>query len=203
MTGYESTPSSRSGSPTPSELQEIEDDPSLAVGQKKVQRPVYLAQLGAMIRGPTGPTDSSAGEEADKVEMALNCAEELIRKKRDFGTELEENAVNIAYGLVGLQDNFDLPEFESKRQNALNALVACCPRIAAPCIIEEFFKNQYSTNQRYVILNALAFGARELAALTIPPSANTPSFPSKRLPGPLHQKYITDGSSNTATVLNC
>ncbi|KAL0579959.1 telomere binding protein [Marasmius crinis-equi] len=200
MAGYDSPPSSRSASPTPSELQEIENDPSLAVGAKKIQRPVYLAQLGNMIRGPTGTTDGSANEEADKIEMALNCAEELIRKKKDFGTELEENAVNIAYGLVGLQDNYNLPDFDRKRQNALNALVACCPRKAAPCIIEEFFKNQYSTDQRYVILNALALGGRELASLTIPPAANTSSFPSKRLSLPLHQKYITDSSSNTALV---
>ena len=48
------------------------------------------------------------------------------------GTELEENADNLVYGLVALQDNFDLEGFEEKRQGALTALVACCPRKAAP-----------------------------------------------------------------------
>ena len=43
-----------------------------------------------------------------------------------------ENAVNLVYGFVGLQDNFDLEAFDVKRQGILNALVACCPRIAAP-----------------------------------------------------------------------
>ena len=60
-------------------------------------------------------------------------------------------------------------------------------------IIQEFFKNQYSTDQRFVALNALALGARELASLPIPPSRVPPErtvFPSKMLPGPLHRKYI-------------
>ena len=66
-------------------------------------------------------------------------------------------------------------------------------------MIEEFFKNQYSTEQRFAILNALALGARELAGLPVP---GTPllqdthlqriAFPTKRLPHALHQKYITE-----------
>lgn len=44
----------------------------------------------------------------------------------------DENAVNLVYGLLGLQDNFDLDGFEVKRQNAMNALIAGSPRKAAP-----------------------------------------------------------------------
>jgi len=88
MTGYASPPSSRSSSPSPSELAEIEKDPTLNVGVKKVPRPVYLAQLGDFFRG-TGPkVNANDPHEADKIEMALNTAEELIRKKREYGTEL-------------------------------------------------------------------------------------------------------------------
>ena len=88
MTGYASPQSSRSSSPSPSELAEIEKDPSLNVGIKKVQRPVYLAQLGDLFRG-TGPkVNANDPHEADRIEMALNTAEELIRKKRGYGTEL-------------------------------------------------------------------------------------------------------------------
>ena len=43
----------------------------------------------------------------------------------------EENLVNLVYGLVGLHDNYELDGFDIKRQAALNALVACCPRKAA------------------------------------------------------------------------
>ncbi|KAJ3805483.1 telomere length regulation protein-domain-containing protein [Lentinula aff. lateritia] len=198
ITGYDSTPSSRSNSPTPSDLEEIEKDPSLNVGQKKTPRPVYLAQLGAMLRSMGGMAKDNPSEHADMIEVALNHAEELIRKKNDYGTELEENAVNLAYGLAGLQDNYDLDRFNEMRQNAMNALVACSPRKAAPCIIEEFFKNQYSTEQRFVMLNALALGARELASLPIQTTSlsnDSTSFPSKRLPGPLHRKYLPSSAT--------
>ncbi|KAI0670628.1 telomeric DNA binding protein [Trametes maxima] len=200
LTGYASPPSSRSASPTPSELEEIGRDPTLRLGVKKVARPVYLAQLGEMIRPTSGLQGGDEQLKATTIEVALDVAEELIRRKSGYGTELEENAVNLAHGLVGLQDNYDLDGFDQKRQAALNALVVCCPRKAAPAIIEEFFRNQYSADQRFVMLNALALGARELASLSVPelpgrralPSEKV-AFPSKRLPQAQHKKYITTG----------
>ena len=86
LTGYASPTSSRSASPTPSELDEIEKDPTLNIGVKKVSRPVYLAQLGEMVRSTGGTKDSN--QEADKIDKALNYGEELIRKRRNYGTEL-------------------------------------------------------------------------------------------------------------------
>ncbi|KAJ7684995.1 telomere length regulation protein-domain-containing protein [Mycena polygramma] len=200
LSGYISPTSSRSNSPTPSELAEIENDPTLGVGVKKVPRPVYLAQLGALIR-PAGGLKVDETQLASEVQVGIDCAEELIRKKRGYGTELEENAVNLVYGLVGLQNNYELEGFSVKRQGALNALVSCAPRTAAPCIIEEFFKNQYSTDQRYAMLNALALGARELASLPVPSSVpkSRIAFPSKTLPTGLHQKYLED-HNQTATL---
>ncbi|EPQ58409.1 hypothetical protein GLOTRDRAFT_137132 [Gloeophyllum trabeum ATCC 11539] len=206
---------SRSPSPTPSLISDIEKDPTLlGTNNRPIPKPVYLLQLGEMLRGGTGKGLGGIGimtavgggeneakgetwEEAARLETALNCAEELIRKRRGFGAELEENAVNLAYALIGLQNNYELEGFNVKRQAALNALVACCPRKAAPTIIEQFFINQYSTDQRYVMLNALAMGARELASLSIPAEApvqplsgDRVSFPSKRLPPSLHRKYL-------------
>lgn len=90
LVGYDSEPSSsRAPSPTASELEEIEKDPTLRTGDglkkgKKIVRPVYLASLGELLR----PSASEGDEEAKKVEMALTFGEELIRRKRDFGTEL-------------------------------------------------------------------------------------------------------------------
>ncbi|TFK42888.1 telomere length regulation protein-domain-containing protein [Crucibulum laeve] len=201
VTGYASEQSSRSNSPTPSELAEIEKDPTLNVGVKKVARPVYLAQLGELLRGGGNKVGPDDPHEADKIEVALDYAEELIRKKRGFGTELSENAVNLVYALLGLHNNYNLDGFEVKRQGALNALVACCPRKSAPALIEEYFKNQYSADQRYVALNALALGARELASLPVPPSivpVERTSFPSKTLPPALHRRYITNEANTKA-----
>ncbi|KAH0584293.1 DNA replication checkpoint protein tel2 [Termitomyces sp. J132] len=204
LTGYASPSSSRSASPTPSELDAIEKDPALNVGVKKVPRPVYLAQLGDLLRSTGGTKSSNEPDDADKVEMALKYAEELIRKKRGYGAELDENAVNLVYGLIGLQNNYELENFEEKRQDALNALVACAPRKSTPALIEEFFKNQYSTSQRYVALNALALGAREMASLPIPSPKVNPdriSFPSKQLPTPLHQRYLEDGGQQLIPLI--
>lgn len=90
LTGYASPPSSRSPSPTPSELAEIEKDPTLRVGHTKIARPVYLVQLGEMIRGAGGLRTGQENQEAEKIEIALDAAEELIRRKRGYGTELGE-----------------------------------------------------------------------------------------------------------------
>ncbi|TFK90973.1 telomeric DNA binding protein [Polyporus arcularius HHB13444] len=205
MTGYASTTSSRSASPTPSELAEIERDPTLRVGVKKVARPVYLAQLGEMVRSSGGLQGGNEQDTAEKLEVALNVAEELIRRKSGYGTELEENTVNLVHAFIGLQDNYDLVGFDQKRQAALNALVVCCPRKAAPTIIEQFFTNQYSTDQRFVMLNALALGARELAGFSVPDlpgrqplPADKTSFPSKQLPPALHRRYITTSDQLSA-----
>ncbi|OJA09837.1 hypothetical protein AZE42_12084, partial [Rhizopogon vesiculosus] len=118
----------------------------------------------------------------------------------------EENAANLVYGFVSLNDNYELEGFETKRQRAVNALVVCCPRVSATCIIEEFFRNQYSTGQRFVILNAIVLGARELASLPVHSSSLQPlddqrtAFPSKTLPPALHQKYLAAGGQDSGAV---
>lgn len=239
LTGYASLSSSRSPSPTPSELQEIEKDPTLHVGRKKIPRPVYLAQLGELVRN-SGVGSSEGDQEADKIEVAINTGEELIRRKCDYGTELgmsglaprdttlltsyaAENAANLVYGFISLNNNFDLDNFDDNIQRIAIALVTCCPKISAQyvpyllhtvpslknrrCMIEEFFKNQYSSTQRSVMLNALALGARELALLPIhsqafqPLAAERTAFPSKLLPPVLHQKYLATSSGNALQPL--
>ena len=83
-----SSSSSRVPSPTPEELEEIEKDPTLRSGgglnKKKVTRPVYLADLGELLR----PTKAGEQDEYEKLDMGLQHAEELIRRKKDYGTEL-------------------------------------------------------------------------------------------------------------------
>jgi telomere length regulation protein len=138
MTGYASPPSSsRSSSPTPAELAEIEAEPTLNVGRQKVARPVYLAQLGDLLRGSTAVGAAKGGgpddpHEADRIGMGLTVAEELIRRKMGYGTELEENAVNLVCILLGMNNNYELDGFDEKRQGALRALVVGAPMKAAP-----------------------------------------------------------------------
>ena len=47
----------------------------------------------------------------------------------------DENAVNLAISFVRLQDNFDISQFDEKREAILTALVACCPERVAPYVI--------------------------------------------------------------------
>lgn len=84
LTGYASPSSSRSPSPTPSDLDEIEKDPSLAVGKRKISRPVYLLQLAELL----APGKGNDQTEPDRMEMALNEGAELIRRKKGYGLEL-------------------------------------------------------------------------------------------------------------------
>jgi telomere length regulation protein len=88
LTGYASPVSSRTASPTPSELDEIEKDPTLNAGMSKIPRPVYLFQLGEMLRDTGGLDSKQESQKADKIEIALNSAEDLIRRKSSYGLEL-------------------------------------------------------------------------------------------------------------------
>jgi telomere length regulation protein len=90
LTGYADADAgaSRSPSPTAAELAEIERDPSLNVGRAKVPRPVYLVQLGELVRATSGTQSGEDTQEAERVALALDVAEELVRRKRDYGTEL-------------------------------------------------------------------------------------------------------------------
>jgi telomere length regulation protein len=61
-------------------------------------------------------------------------------------------------------------------------------------LAEQHFTNQYSLQQRSVMLTALAMAARELAGLHIPepaPHTRRIDFPSKTLPLTLHRQYIS------------
>ncbi|KAK6909381.1 hypothetical protein I203_103398 [Kwoniella mangroviensis CBS 8507] len=189
MEGYASSSpsSSRSPSPTPSYLEEVAADPSLAIDatqKKKVTRPVYIPQLVALLKERDKP---------ESIEMGLRFGEGLIRAKREFGTELAENAVAVTLMTLGLNDPFNLEGFDEKRQGLMNALVACSPKEVAPFLVEQYFSTQYSLQQKSAILTALAMGARESAGLTVPtpPTTRKIDFPSKTLPPSLHKKYLT------------
>lgn len=84
LEGYDipSPSSSRSPSPTPSYLEEVAADPSLAIDstqKKKVTRPVYISQLIELLKDRDKP---------ESLEMGLKWGESLVRAKRSFGGEL-------------------------------------------------------------------------------------------------------------------
>lgn len=101
----------------------------------------------------------------DKVNIGLKSAPNLIRQKATFGTELSDQAHDLARILVGLQDTYEMEEFQEMRQTALIALVASAPEIVAEYLINVYFTGDISIQQRCILLSALGIGARELAGL--------------------------------------
>ncbi|GBB92380.1 hypothetical protein RclHR1_00200013 [Rhizophagus clarus] len=126
--------------------------------KKKILSPVYIIDLLSYLK---------ASDDPDKLEVAMKAAENLIREKSDFGTELDDHAIELARVLIGLQNNFDLNRFEENRHAAMAAIICGSPKIAVPFIIQQFFEKKYSLAERYMILSVLSTGARELAGLQV------------------------------------
>ena len=160
----------------------------------KLRPPVYIAELTAYVKAkdPEGKDDDNADIEAERVELGLKHGEALVRRKAHWGTELTDNAVDLAITLCGLQDQYEVEDFERLRTGILGALVASAPRLAAPAVIEHYFTPHYSIAMRFDMLTALASGARELAGMSplIASAPDTDAFPSKTLPPALHAKLI-------------
>lgn len=125
--------------------------------KKKRRRPVYIHELAPLLR--------EKDREANR--LALRYVEVLVRRKAGWGAEIHEQAIDLTYALVALQDNFSLKNFEERRKKALVALVVASPHNVAPCLIEQYFHHQYSIAQRIAMLHALAFASRELAGLAV------------------------------------
>lgn len=65
--------------PRAEDLKDLEDPSAYTPNKKKVQPPVYIADLSAMLKD---------GKDADRLEMGLREAEGLIRRKAGWGSEL-------------------------------------------------------------------------------------------------------------------
>jgi telomere length regulation protein len=100
-----------------------------------------LLDLGKLFK-----VGKEGNEELESIEVALSTAVSLIRKKAGWGlelgnylpckitqpnTSLDENAVDLTHSLIGLQNNYEIEDFDHKVLEALTALVVCSPRKAA------------------------------------------------------------------------
>ena len=101
----------------------------------------------------------------DKVHLGLKSAPNLIRQKANFGTELSDQAHDLARIILGMQDTYEMEEFQEMRQAALIALVAAAPESVVSYLINVFFTGDISIQQRCILLSAIGIGGRELAGL--------------------------------------
>ncbi|ENH61189.1 DNA replication checkpoint protein tel2 [Fusarium oxysporum f. sp. cubense race 1] len=169
---------------------EDSDDDATLVQRNKPKPPVYIRDLISYFR------DS---ESYDKQLLALQTAPILIRRKANYGTEVSFHADELAGLLVGIQDKFEIENFDDLRLHGMVALVVSQPKTMAPWFARTFFEGDYSLHQRTSILVTLGLSARELAGFEVSQYQSAAAFPSKRLPEKMEQLYI--GSVNDSSTL--
>ncbi|CVK84007.1 related to TEL2 Protein involved in controlling telomere length and position effect [Fusarium mangiferae] len=168
---------------------EDSDDDATLVQRNKPKPPVYIRDLISYFR------DS---ESYDKQLLALQTAPILIRRKANYGTEVSFHADELAGLLVGIQDKFEIENFDDLRLHSMLALVVSQPKTMAPWFARTFFEGDYSLHQRTSILVTLGLSARELAGFEVSQYQSAAAFPSKRLPEKMDQLYIGSGNDSSS-----
>ncbi|CAJ0545770.1 Ff.00g092430.m01.CDS01 [Fusarium sp. VM40] len=168
---------------------EDSDDDATLVQRNKPKPPVYIRDLVSYLR------DS---ESYDKQVLALQTAPVLIRRKTNYGTEVSFHADELAGLLVGIQDKFEIENFQDLRLQGMVALVVSQPKTMAPWFARTFFEGDYSLHQRTSVLITLGLSARELAGFEASEYQSAAAFPSKRLPEKMEQLYLNSTNDNRA-----
>lgn len=165
--------------------EESDEDPE-TVRRDKPKAPVYIRTLIAYLRDT---------ENYDRQKLAMTTAPVLIRRKANFGTEVQEHAEELATLLVGIQDKYDIENFYELKLQGMIAIVVARPQNMGPWFAKTFFDGDYSTAQRASVLTVLGLSARELAGFATSEYAQAASFPSQTLPDRMKKLYVEDAIS--------
>lgn len=179
-----------------SDVEDSDEDATL-VTRNKPTAPVYVRDLIKYLRD----TDNY-----DRQKLALSTAAPLIRRKANFGTEVSSHAEELAGLLVGLQDKYEIDNFQDMRIQGMIAILIALPLKMGQWYSKTFFDGDYSISQRASVLTTLGLGARELGGFGAEDEAlsktskplPTSSFPSKTLPSSMHKLYAAPSPSTTA-----
>ncbi|KAI1143221.1 telomere length regulation protein-domain-containing protein [Hypoxylon sp. FL0543] len=166
---------------------EDSDEDATLVNRDKPKAPVYIRDLIAYFRDT---------ENYDKQKLALTTAPTLIRRKANYGTEVSSHAEELATLLVGLQDKYELENFDNLRLQGMIAVVVAQPKKMGQWFAKTFFDGDYSLSQRASILITLGLSGREIAGFEASEYAAVAQFPSKTLPAKVEKHYISPSSSN-------
>ncbi|KAK6603191.1 telomere length regulation protein [Botrytis cinerea] len=184
-----------------SDVEDSDEDPTLVI-RNKLTAPVYIRDLITYLRDT---------ENYDRQKLALSTAASLIRRKANFGAEVSSHAEEIATLLVGLQDKYDIENFQEMRSQAMIAILIALPEKMGQWFSKTFFDGDYSLAQRAAVLTTLGLGARELGghgsedkslANATGSSSSSSSFPSKKLPEAMHKHYSLTPSKTALTALS-
>ena len=175
-----------------SDAEDSDDDPTL-ITRGKPTAPVYIRDLISYFR------DS---ENYDKQKLALATAPSLIRRKANFGTEVKDHVEELAAILMGLQDKYDIDNFNELRMQSMIAVLLSDPERMGKWYSKTFFDGDYSVSQRASVLSTITMAGRELGgyaqedkSLTAAPAVGSYQFPSKRLPDRLNQTWEPSSST--------
>jgi len=163
-----------------SDDEDSDDDPTL-VRRNKPKPPVYVRDLIRYLRDT---------ENYDHQKLALSTAAPLIRRKANYGTEIAEHAEELASLLIGLQNKYEIENFDDLKLQGMIAVVGAQPKIMGPWFAKTFFDGDYSVSQRASVLVVLGLCGRELAGFETSEFAVAASFPSKTLPEQVERLFI-------------
>lgn len=167
--------------------EESDEDPE-TVRRDRPKAPVYIRNLIAYLRDT---------ENYDRQKLALTTAPVLIRRKANFGTEVQEHAEELATLLVGIQDKFGIENFYELKVQGMIAIVVARPQKMGPWFAKTFFDGDFSAAQRSSVLTVLGLSARELAGLSASEYAQaTTAFPSQALPDRMQKLYVEDNAAS-------
>ncbi|KAK6954110.1 hypothetical protein Daesc_004072 [Daldinia eschscholtzii] len=169
-----------------SDAEDSDDDPTL-INRDKPKAPVYIRDLITYLRDI---------DNYDRQKLALTTAPTLIRRKANYGTEVSSHAEELATLLVGLQDKYELDNFDNLRLQGMIAIVVAQPKKMGQWFAKTFFDGDYSLSQRASILMVLGLGGREIAGFEVSEYGSTTQFPSKMLPAKIEKYYAIPSSSN-------
>ncbi len=182
-----------------SDAEDSDEDATLITRNKPIA-PVYVRDLITYLRDT---------ENYDRQKLALTTTAPLIRRKANFGTEVSIHAEELATLLVGLQDKYEIENFQDMRIQGMIAVLVALPLKMGQWFSKTFFDGDYSISQRASILTTLGLGARELGgfgtedeSLTTMKSLPSPSssFPSKILPSHIHAHFAPPQKAKPLTA---
>lgn len=163
-----------------SDDEDSDDDPTM-INRDKPKAPVYIRDLITYLRDT---------ENFDRHRTALTTAPGLIRRKANYGTEVISHADELATLLVGLENKYDLEDFEKLRLQGMVAIVLAQPKKMATWFAKTFFDGDYNLSQRASVLVVLGLSGRELAGFEVSEYAAAAAFPSKQLPARVEKHYL-------------
>ncbi|KAK4513392.1 uncharacterized protein ATC70_005390 [Mucor velutinosus] len=135
---------------------ESEDEGLKKEGSSKKQhkKPVFIRDLIRCLQDKNDPL---------KLEIGLNAAEDVIRRKTGAGTELSESSIVLAKYIISFPETYEIENYQTLQRNALVALMTAVPETVCGFIIDEMYNRDTSDGQKQLILGSISLAVRELA----------------------------------------